>query len=216
MLRVVGSDKVTEAPASTQSPPVDKAVGATPLPGPGPRPADASREPISDDEFGAIYQAQFDYVFYSLRRLGAHDGDIEDLSHDVFVALYRGRGDYDRARPIRPWLFGIAFRVASDYRRRARHRSEVAGEGREFADLGPDAEGRLSAAEDRALVREGLLALDLDRRAIFLMHDIDGHPMPEIAAALAVPLNTAYSRLRLAREQFARVVRRKRPRREAP
>ena len=47
------------------------------------------------------------------------------------------------------------------------------------------------------------------------MHELDGHAMPEIAAALGVPLNTAYSRLRLAREQFALVVRRKRLQREA-
>jgi len=50
--------------------------------------------------------------------------------------------------------------------------------------------------------------LDLDRRAVFVMHDIDGHVMPDIAAALGVPLNTAYSRLRLARADFAAAVER--------
>ena len=40
------------------------------------------------------------------------------------------------------------------------------------------------------------------------MHDIDGHVMPDIAAALGVPLNTAYSRLRLARADFAAAVQR--------
>jgi RNA polymerase sigma-70 factor (ECF subfamily) len=45
------------------------------------------------------------------------------------------------------------------------------------------------------------------------LHEIDGCAMPEIALALALPLNTAYSRLRLAREQFHAAVRRERLRR---
>jgi RNA polymerase sigma-70 factor (ECF subfamily) len=191
--------------APTQSPEVEPAMR---LP-----PADetpAAPSPLDEAGFVAVYEAHFDYVYHSLRRLGVRDADLEDLAHDVFVVLYRGRADYDRSRPVRPWLFGIAFRVASDFRRRARHRFEVDGEGREFADAAPGALERLAAAEDKALVRFGLEALDLDRRAVFVMHDIDGHAMPEIAAALGVPLNTAYSRLRLAREQFAQVVRRRR------
>lgn len=170
--------------------------------------------PLSDVEFRALYESEFDYVFHSLRRLGAKDGDVEDLAHDVFVAFYRGRAEFDRRRAVRPWLFGIAFRVASDYRRRARHRFEVSGEEREHADGAPGAEERLVSAEEQALIREGLDALDLDRRAVFVMHELDGHAMPEIAAALGVPLNTAYSRLRLAREQFTLVVRRRRLQRE--
>ena len=53
-----------------------------------------------------------------------------------------------------------------------------------------------------------LAALELDRRAVFVMHDIDGHVMPDIATALGIPLNTAYSRLRLARADFAVAVKR--------
>ena len=174
------------------------------------------RAPLGEADFVAIYEAEFDYVYHSLRRLGVRDADLEDLAHDVFVALYRGLADYDRSRPIRPWLFGIAFRVASDFRRRARHRFEVDGEGREFVDGAPGALEKLAGAEDRALVRQGLAALDLDRRAVFVMHDIDGHGMPEIAATLGLPLNTAYSRLRLAREKFAQIIRKLRPDRCAP
>jgi RNA polymerase sigma-70 factor (ECF subfamily) len=206
-------ESVTEVKPPIQSMGVEQSMRV--VPGGGGRSPDEGPEPISEDEFRAIYEAQFDYVYHSLRRLGAPDGDIEDLAHDVFVVLYRGRADYDRARPIRPWLFGIAFRVSSDFRRRARHRFEVPDDSREFADQAPGAEERLSVAEDKALVREGLQALDLDRRAVFVMHDLDGHAMPEIAAALGVPLNTAYSRLRLAREQFALVIRRKKLQREA-
>ncbi len=170
--------------------------------------------PVEPLEFRAVYEAQFAYVWRSLRRLGVRDRDLEDVAHDVFVALYRGFEEFDRTRPIRPWLFGIAFRVASDYRRRARHRLEVPSDASDVAADDPAADERIEAREARQLVLEALGTLDLDRRAVFVMHDLDGYSMPEIARTLDAPLNTLYSRLRLAREQFARAVRRRT--REAP
>ena len=84
---------------------------------------------------------------------------------------------------------------------------EFARDAFDFADGAPPADELVARGEARKLVQIGLAALDLDRRAVFLMHDLDGHSMPEIAAVLHVPLNTLYSRLRLAREQFAVAVR---------
>lgn len=128
----------------------------------------------------------------------------------MFVAFYRGRAGYDPARPLKPWLFGIAFRVASDFRRRAQIRCEIPSESREIADHAPAADERIAENDRRRLVARGLDALDADKRAVFVMHEIHGRSVPEIAAALSVPLNTLYSRLRLAREQFAAAVRRQR------
>jgi RNA polymerase sigma-70 factor (ECF subfamily) len=177
--------------------------------------APAAHTPISDDDFRRIYDAQFDYVFHSLRRLGIPDRDLEDLCHDVFVAFYRGRDGYDPSRPVKPWLFGIAFRVASDYRRRMQNRFEVPdGVPDRGGDAFPAPDEQLAAAEGRALVLRALQALDLDRRAVFVMHELDGCSMPEIAEVLSAPLNTLYSRLRLARADFSAAVRRLRPREE--
>jgi RNA polymerase sigma-70 factor (ECF subfamily) len=163
---------------------------------------------LSDDEFRRIYEAHFRYVWHSLRRLGIPERDLEDLCHDVFVAFYRGREGYDVGRPIKPWLFGIAFRVASDFRRRMRHRFEIPGAGVEPADPSPSPDEKLAAAQRRRLVSRALEALDLGRRAVFVLHDLDGCSMPEIARVLDAPLNTLYSRLRLARAEFAAAVKR--------
>ena len=159
-------------------------------------------------DFRGVYDAELTYVWHTLRRLGVHERDLEDLCHDVFVVVFRHLADYDPRRPIRPWLFGIAFRVASDYRRSARVRREVTGATREVASAAPPADEEVARQQGLALVAQALATLDLDRRAVLVMHDIDGHVMPEIAAALGVPLNTAYSRLRLARADFAVAVRR--------
>jgi RNA polymerase sigma-70 factor (ECF subfamily) len=171
------------------------------------QPSEASPAPRSAD-FRAAFEAEAGYVFWSLQRLGVRGSDLDDLTHDVFVAFYRHLADYDPARPLRPWLFGIAVKTAANYRRRARQDAVPS----ELMDLIPDgaprADEQLASRQALALVNDALGALELDRRAVFVMHDLDGHAMPEIAAALGVPLNTAYSRLRLAREQFTAAVHR--------
>ncbi len=165
--------------------------------------------------FRAIFTTEFSYVCHSLRRLGAPLRDIEDLAHDVFVVVVRHLPDYDRARPIRPWLFGIAFRVALDHRRLARHAFEVVGTECDVADEAPGADDGLATKEASQLVTEALAAIDIDRKAVFLMHDLDGHSAREIAAALSMPINTVFSRLRVARMEFKASIERIRLRRGA-
>jgi RNA polymerase sigma-70 factor (ECF subfamily) len=160
--------------------------------------------------FQAIYQAEFAYVWNTLRRLGVRSADLGDLSHDVFVIAFRRLADYDDTRPVRPWLFGIAFRVVAHVRRKERidpERSEaVAVDELATSNAGP--EESLASRQDRQLVARALDALDLDRRSVFVMHELDGQAVPDIARALSIPLNTAYSRLRLARRDFVDAVKR--------
>jgi RNA polymerase sigma-70 factor (ECF subfamily) len=150
-----------------------------------------------------------------VRRLGAREADAEDLVHEVFVVFHRTLADFDSNRPVRAWLFGIAFRVVSDHRRRASVRRELLVE----ADEGPvsssrGAEALLGRKRDKELVIAALAELPEDRRAVFVMHELDEVPMPEVARTLGIPLNTGYSRLRIARGEFRAAV--ERLRQEAP
>jgi RNA polymerase sigma-70 factor (ECF subfamily) len=159
------------------------------------------------ERFRAVFERELDYVWTSLRRLGVPDRDIEDVAHDVFLEVYRRLDMYDPSRPIRPWLFAFAFRVASEHRRRAYVR-------RETLDLGIEAvervepEQSLDRAQQRALVTRAIERIDIDRRAVFILYELDEVPMKDIAESLGIPLHTAYSRLRVAREEFAAAVKR--------
>lgn len=165
-------------------------------------PLDATPSPAEDADFHEMFESHFQYVWNSLRRLGIPLRELEDVTHDVFLRVYRQRHQYDPARPVRPWLFAFAFRVASDYRRLARHRLEVLGAPSDDVDPEPSAVDQLMRAEALSAGRAALETLELGRRAVFILYELDGCPMQEIALTLGIPVNTAYSRLRLAREQF--------------
>lgn len=160
-------------------------------------------------ELQAIYRAHFGYVWNSLRRLGVVERDREDLAHDVFVVVHRQLPSFDRTRPIKPWLFGITYRVALDHQRKASTHREIL----EVPDEPVDADwasilDRLEQRDLQKLALAALESLDLDRRAVLVLHEIEERPAPEIAELMSVPVNTVYSRLRLARQGFARAVER--------
>ena len=159
-------------------------------------------------EFPDIYRNEFPYVWKTLRRLGASAQDIEDLTHDLFVVVHRHLPDYDPERPLRPWLFGIALRVLADHRRAARHKHEIFTDEFDPADGAPTVLERMEGEEARDLLMRALDRLDLDRRAVFVLHELDELPAPEIARVLEIPLNTVYSRLRLARADVTEALRR--------
>ncbi|MCL2724493.1 MAG: RNA polymerase sigma factor [Polyangiaceae bacterium] len=151
-------------------------------------------------DFRELFDAEFDYVCRSLRRLGVREADLKDVAQELFVAVHGRMRDYDRARPIRPWLFSFAVRYASNYRRLGRNRNHDAHD-----ESALPTEHR-PALEARDLVLRALGRLDFDRQTIVVMHDMEGFDAPEIAAQLGIPVNTVYSRIRLARADFREAV----------
>jgi RNA polymerase sigma-70 factor (ECF subfamily) len=138
-----------------------------------------------------------------------HESDLLDQAQEAFLVVHSLLPDYDATRPVRPWLFAIAYRIASRYRALARHRREVRGEAPfEPVDPTPAADQKLEQAEARELLLEAIQGIDLPRRAVFILSEVEEQSMTDIAAALQIPVNTAYSRLRLAREDFERTARR--------
>jgi len=167
-------------------------------------------------DFDEVYREHFPYVWRSLRRLGVAPADVEDITHEVFMVVHRKLGEFDSRRPLKPWLFGIAFRLASEDRRRARRRFEVVGPGVDRAGGGPTADDLIESDDRRRLVLECLQKLDAVQRAVLILLDIDNEAATDVAAAMNIPLPTVYSRLRAARRNFAAAVRRAKLRRGEP
>lgn len=155
------------------------------------------------------YRQHLSFVYRSLERLGIPSADIEDLAHDVFMVAHQRWEAFDRSSPVRPWLFGIAVKVASGAQHRAWRKREIPTDTYpETVDKQPLPDTLAERAQLQRKLLRALDTLDLDRRAIFVLHDLQGVAIPEAAQALGIPLNTAYSRLRAARLQVTEALRR--------
>lgn len=163
--------------------------------------------------FRELFDAHFSYVWNALKRLGVAERDLEDLAQQVFLQVHGQLANFDTRRPLRPWLFSFAYNLASNYRSLARHRVELSIVAPEQIDSRPAADEQLITHEELELAELALARVGIERRAVLLLHEVEGHSIPEIAESLGVPVNTAYSRLRLAREEYELAVRRLRLRR---
>ena len=164
--------------------------------------------------FRALYEAHVDFVWRNLRRLGVYEADVEDRTQEVFVVAHRRFDQFeDRGHGPRAWLFQIVLRVASDARRHRRRHPEDPD--------GGDALGRaaVEAPQAEALLRNEALSrldaaldtIDVGRRAVLVLHEIEEMTAPEIAEVLGIPLNTVYSRLRVARAELEQALGRGEP-----
>ncbi len=153
------------------------------------------------DAFGR----ELDYLFGTLQRLGARPGDVDDLLQDIFLILYRNWPTLDTTRPLRPWLFGVAFRVVRTHRRR-RARESCYG-GLDPEDGAPSPEERLQSQESLALLSAALERLPTTRRSVLIMHDLEGLEVVDIARQLAITKFGVYARLYKGRKELASAVR---------
>lgn len=158
-------------------------------------------------DFRPIFREHFRFVCVSLRRLGVHERDVEDVAQEVFVTLHRKLDTYDSAHSMRVWLFGICVRAAAAQRRLARNRRQVHEDPpSEIAADRPLPDDELAAEQDRRLVLKALDGIAPERRTVFVMYDLNEFTVAEIAETLSIPVNTVYSRLRTAREEFRQQV----------
>ena len=164
--------------------------------------------------FAVVYEQHFDFVWRSARRLGVPEASVDDVVQDVFVTVYRRLNEFEGRSQLKTWIFGILRHTISDLRRGQRRKPTSA------LDQEP-ADGRGLSPQDAAvrtegfkLLHEALASLPDDQREVFVLAELEQLSSPEIASALDVNLNTVYSRLRAARQEFEAASKRLRSRDE--
>lgn len=169
-----------------------------------------SPAPAPAASFRALYEAHFAFVWRSLRHLGVRAADISDACQDVFLVVHRRLPEFEARGKLTTWLFQICVNHARDRRRRAHARSEILGDAvfehaltTDVALLDPTIH-----QDQLSLFHAALERMDFEQRAAFILFEVEGMTGPEAARALGLPLATAYSRLRLAREAFVAIVER--------
>jgi len=197
------------SPASLASRALDPAV--PPDPGFVHPPSAPSLTPVVESRgeretaFRLLYEAHVDFVWRNLRRLGVSATDVDDKAQEVFVIAHRRWGDFEeRGHGPRAWLFQIVLRVASDARRhRRRHPVDPdGGVAQERESIAPPQADALDRREQLDQLDRALRTIEVGRRAVLLLHEVEEMTAPEIAEVMGIPLNTVYSRLRVARGEL--------------
>jgi RNA polymerase sigma-70 factor, ECF subfamily len=158
-----------------------------------------------------IVEAHGDFVWRVLARSGVRDADLRDATQEVFIIVSRKLDDRDGTSSVTTWLYGIAIRVAANYRRKAhRRREELTDHLPETtaANASHDPESMLASEQARLRLARILDELPLEQRIVFMMFELDEMTCPAIAEALQIPLGTVYTRLRLGRLLFEEKARR--------
>ena len=153
-----------------------------------PRQGVLAQEPLALEPFIKAFDAELDYLFASLRRLGARPEEMEDLAHQVFLGLLRTRPTFDRRRSFQLHLFGLAVRVIERHRRRP--------------------PGKLADSTESLPLRLAVLdRVPLKHRAVLVLHELDQVPLEEIAGSLSMTRLGVAVRLRKARREMEAAVR---------
>jgi RNA polymerase sigma-70 factor (ECF subfamily) len=179
---------------------------------PSSNPALDADSPVTNERatppFSVVFREHAPYVRRVLSKLGVPDADLDDVSQEVFLGVYRNLPHFQGRASLRTWMYGICQRRAVDYRRQLRTRRES------YAPEPP--EGGEPATQERNLARgeaqrrlaKFLGELDEEKLPVFVLYEIEGVPMEEVAKRMRCARQTAYSRLYAARRQLdARVAR---------
>jgi RNA polymerase sigma-70 factor, ECF subfamily len=150
-------------------------------------------------------------IFSYLYRMTGNAEDAEDLTQEVFVRMYTNIASFRAEASLSTWLFRIAGNLCVDsYRRGKKSRGlvhsldapmggEEDGDGavatRDVPDLSQAPETLFGRKELASHIQAALQKLPTKLRSAVVLHDVEGMPYEEIAAAENVPLGTVKSRI---------------------
>jgi RNA polymerase sigma-70 factor (ECF subfamily) len=168
----------------------------------------------NDTRLVETLRQNFTLVWRAMRRLGVAEHTVDDATQEVFIIAAR---KLDTVEPgcERPYLYGIALRVAANCRRARRNQRESYDDElvSNTAQEGPTTDRLLEEKQMREMLDGILDGLPEDLRTAFVLFEFEGFSEREIAELCCVPLGTAASRIRRARDQFRDAARRLKRRR---
>lgn len=170
-----------------------------------------SRPSIEADslDFETIYDTWFHEVCRWMRALGGFDADLDDLAQEVFLVVRKKLPEFD-GRNVRAWLYGIAQRTVSNYRRAAWYRSfwkrrkndEPQDSLRTLVDPSRGPIEELERRDAERILSLILRSMKEKHRTVFILFAVEGYSGEEIAELEGVPVNTIWTRLFHARKEF--------------
>ncbi|MEB2312869.1 MAG: RNA polymerase sigma factor [Sorangiineae bacterium] len=150
-----------------------------------------------------LFEQHVSFVWRVLEHHGLRGADVEDATQEVFVVVARKLPQITAATPMRSWLYGIARRVAAASRRKAHTRREQLTGELPTVETPPDQHITLERRENLARLQAVLEAMHEDQRLAFVLREVEQLSLQEVADAMECPLQTAYSRVKVAKGKVA-------------
>ncbi|MBW3638038.1 MAG: sigma-70 family RNA polymerase sigma factor [Armatimonadetes bacterium] len=168
--------------------------------------------------FEEIYQLYHRRIYNAVYGMLGDPDDAQDVTQDVFMRLHDALPTLRADEAFSTYLYRIALNLCRDRARRKKRvrfqsmdtpRADDDGdvEPMEFPDQGKLPEELLTGDELQRRVREAVLTLSTDHKAVIVMHHFQGMEVNDIARILSVPTGTVKSRLARGRDQLHRKLR---------
>ena len=146
-------------------------------------------------------------LFGFLSKLTGCAADAEDILQDLLIKLYPRLDELHELEELRPWLMKVAYRQFIDHSRSQKRNPVSAFNSAELDDVPEQSDSdtpEKSFSHGRAAVEvaAALAELDAERRALVVMHLIDGYSLEEVSGVLELPLGTVKSRLHRVKAQL--------------
>lgn len=159
--------------------------------------------------FELLFERYVDKVHRHLNAIVASKADVDDLVQEVFVRVYRKIRTYKSQSTFSTWLYRVTRNVAiSHIRKHAKRRwDDDFDETRFPCDDDTTVATPLShtlQGEKVALANRFLARLSAHKQEVFVLHEVAGFTLEEIATMIDSPVYTVASRLRTARQEVKR------------
>jgi RNA polymerase sigma-70 factor, ECF subfamily len=156
-----------------------------------------------DARLRGMVAAHFEFIWRTLRGLGVPHANVDDATQQVFWIAAQ-KLDLITNGSERAFLFSTARGVAANARRATKRNREQGDDGslELVSDAAPDPEQAAQKSQAKRLLEKVLAEMTEDLRTVFVLFELEGLTSVEISELLQIPVGTAASRLRRAREEF--------------
>jgi RNA polymerase sigma-70 factor, ECF subfamily len=168
-----------------------------------------SADPPPEITFEAVYAELFSFVWRTARRLGIAEGSLDDVCQEVFVAVHRGLPGFAGRSSLRTWVFAILQNSVKVHRRTLARKSPALRspggtvDASEIPAATPSPDELVEQAQALSLAHAILDAMTDEKRAVFVLVELEQWSVVDAAEALGANVNTVHARLRAARRDFA-------------
>ena len=162
------------------------------------------------DAFEELYAQYYRRIFALCYRMTRSQYEAEDLTHDIFVHVYKKIQSFRGQSALMTWLHRVTVnQVLMHFRRKSARPKEVSSDTEldsHFPAVSTDT--AVSNGPARIELETAIAALPPGYRLVLLLHDVEGYEHGEISSIAGISVGTSKSQLHKARRKLRKLINR--------